>query len=306
MDSEQILAEYARLQSATTLENPILNNIVVACCGVISPAYLSTMSVLLPAIAYPLLSPRAAHGLLVCSFFLNSHAFMIQHDLWKMGDPYTNIAYWKPAFASFCLAIGMVGLTRGQYRETQPRHTFFLGVIPWFFVSLTAWILYVFVILLEEEVKGYSVTREARLKKFCTITPIVLTVVCFKKFGRPVSIIMSQLVARRVRWLFRFRPSDVEANANSDIVSYSPAAFETEASEFLWRHPIEHDLRFRNSIFGRADDASYLSMDIHYGYDNSRWPLSAREIVLTLLVYLAILGLVACQVYGPKSEKGRP
>ncbi|QYS96329.1 hypothetical protein H0G86_003583 [Trichoderma simmonsii] len=117
---------------------------------------------------------------------------------------------------------------------------------------------------------------------------------------------MSQLVARRVRWLFWFRPSDIEANANADIVSYSPAAYETEAAEFLWRDPIEHHLRFRNSVFGRADDASYLAMDIHYGYDNSRWPLSAREIVLTLLVHLAILGLVACQVYGPKSEKGRP
>ncbi|KAK4068391.1 uncharacterized protein Triagg1_7330 [Trichoderma aggressivum f. europaeum] len=305
MDSEQMQTEYARLQSATTLENPMFNNIVVACCGIIPSAYLSTISVLLPAIAYPFLSPRAAHGLLVCSFLLNSHAFMFQHDLWKMGEPSTDIPYWKLAFVIFCLTIGMVGLTRGQYRKTRPRHTFLLGVIPLLLASATAWVLYVFVALPQEQVKDYTETREARLRKFCTISPIVLTVICFKKFGRPISIAMSQLVARRVRWLFRFRPSDIEANANADVVSYSPAAFQHEASEFLWRNPIEHYRRLRNGALGRADDASHHARCVHYNCDNSRWPLSSREIVVTFLVYLAMLGLMICQVYGPKSEKGR-
>ncbi|KAL6692766.1 hypothetical protein J3F84DRAFT_90486 [Trichoderma pleuroticola] len=181
MDSEQMQTEYAQLQSATTLENPMLNNIVVACCRIIPPAHLSTISVLLPAIAYPFLSPRAAHGLLVYSFFfLNSHALTIQHDLWKVGETYTDIPYWKSAFASFCLAVGMVGLARGKYRATQPRHTFLLGVIPWLFTSLTSWILYVFVTLLEEQRKDSPASHEARLKKFCTISPIVATLVCFK------------------------------------------------------------------------------------------------------------------------------
>ncbi|KAL6692767.1 hypothetical protein J3F84DRAFT_90493 [Trichoderma pleuroticola] len=117
---------------------------------------------------------------------------------------------------------------------------------------------------------------------------------------------MSQLVARRVRWLFRFRPSDIEANADADVVRYSPAAFKNEASKFLWHDPIEHHRRLRNGVFGRTDDASYFSTDIHHDCDNSRWPLSSREVVLTFLVYLAMLGLMICQVYGPKSEKGRP
>lgn len=318
MASERMQMTPARLQwlqSATTLESPTLNNIVVACCGIIPPEYLSTISVLLPAVAYPFLSPRAAHGLLVCSFFLNVYAFMIQDELWRAGEPYTDIHHWKLNVMVFCYIIGLVGLARGQYRETQPRHTFFLGVIPWIYCSLNYCFLYVHGTLLEEQRKGYTESQETRLRKFFMISTVVLTVICFKKLGRPISIIMSQLVARRVRWLFRFRPSDIEANnakvdieanTNAYIARYSPAAFETEASEFLWRNPIEHYRSFRNGVCGRADDASFFSTDYHYGYDNSRWPLSAREVVLTLLVYLAMLGLVACQVYGPKSEKGRP
>ncbi|KAL6815958.1 hypothetical protein GGI42DRAFT_312695 [Trichoderma sp. SZMC 28013] len=306
MDSERRQMASARLQRATTLENPTLNNIVVACCGIIPPAYLSTISVLLPAVAYPFLSPRAAHGLLFYSILLNLYAFMIQHGLWRAGEPYTDIHHWKLNVVFFCLAIGWVGLARNQYRETQPRHTFLLGVIPWLFASLSPWIQYIFEVLLEEERKGYPKSHEARLRKYFMYLQIILTIFCFKRFGRPISIVISQLVARRVRWLFRFRPSDIEANANADVVRYSPVAFQREASEFLWRNPFEHLRSVRNGVFGRADDASFFSTDIQHGYGDSRWPMSAREIVLTFLVYLAMLGLMICQVYGPKSEKGRP
>ncbi|KAL7905654.1 hypothetical protein GGI35DRAFT_131445 [Trichoderma velutinum] len=305
MDSQKMRIVFAQVQRLSTLENPTLSNIMLACCETILPAHLSTISVLLPAIAYPLLSPRAAHGLLFYSFFLKSYAFIIQHDLWRVGEPYTYIQLWKPTFAYFCLTVGMAGLARSQYRETQPRHTFFFGVIPWIYTTVAYCVIYVFGILLQEQRKDAPESHEVRVRKFCTISPIILTVICFKKFGRPVSIIVSHLVARRVRWLFRFRPSDIEANANVDIMSYSPADFQKEASEFLWRNPIEHHRRNRNGFLGRADDASFFATDIHYVYDDSRWPLSAREVALTVLVYLAMLGLMICQVYGPKSEKGR-
>ncbi|KAL7932476.1 hypothetical protein V8C35DRAFT_328430 [Trichoderma chlorosporum] len=156
---------------------------------------------------------------------------------------------------------------------------------------LIYWFSYVFVFSLQEQRKEFSELETTRSTKFIIISVfiiIILTPTWFEKYGRLLCIAIYKVAARRVRWLFRFRREDIEANATAHTTSYTAAAFQNDVSVFLPRSLAGHD---------DTEEAPLPTGVNHRGDDNEQRSPSARETILIYLVRITMLGMAFCQIH---------
>ncbi|KAL7813165.1 hypothetical protein V8C44DRAFT_54612 [Trichoderma aethiopicum] len=179
----------------------------------VAPELIVNVAVPLAALAYPLLPPRAAHGVLAGLAFMCSILLIVIYSRWFAGKPFPHVPVWIAPLNHFLADIGYLGLTAPSFRHLQPED-FWWTATRTIGMSLLAWGPCT-VVFAPDVILDSSASRGFRIwcSTFCIVSFALSIPTYFQYLTRPVTIVMSRLAARRVRWLFRFWQEDIEANA---------------------------------------------------------------------------------------------
>ncbi|KAL7905655.1 hypothetical protein GGI35DRAFT_488277 [Trichoderma velutinum] len=237
-----------------------------------TPEHLSLVAALLPAIAYPLLASGAAHLMLVWSAGLNFWSYHKQFELFTEEEPDVHIHGWKLLLSFLYLIIGW-NISQKEYRQHRPKDTF-LGVALLIFFSEFYWLGYAFDALKTSETESLVKPDLVPLTRYSVITTLVSFHGWFWMLGRPLSLLVSRLTARRVPWLFRFYKEDIEANAKA----YTAYTFDD----------------FHDDVYTMGDIAANLE-DNEAGLEDEDMETFFKNAISTLLVCITMLGLVVYQ-----------
>ncbi|KAL6870308.1 hypothetical protein J3F83DRAFT_735840 [Trichoderma novae-zelandiae] len=198
----------------------------------------------LSALLYPLLPPSTAHHMLAWLGILHYVLHCMRVGLWLSWrlEPFPQLTAWIVILRTCLMNIGFLGLLAPSFRHLQPEDAWEQARLL-IIQCLLWWLPYCAVfrlaLSLDSPYRYFSI--------WCCIVCFVSFArsipTYFRLFTRPLSVVFSRLAARRVRWLFRFRREDIEANAGP----LGDMPFE-DASESQWVDKSEDSAVLRSLI----------------------------------------------------------
>ncbi|KAM0261278.1 hypothetical protein ACHAQJ_002309 [Trichoderma viride] len=197
--------------------NASSNSTIFTSNGTVTSEQLSEVAALLPAIAFAFLPPQFSHGTILWSSYLNAFSYFINSIYWLYGAPYMHLSYWVICVTILSLILGSVVISSHSYRDIKPEN-----------VSLSGYTVCGLIAIHFVRLGGYFITFEhlltwkniALILIWCT-TIIVVIPAIFIFISPPISTFFSQLVARRIRWIFWLYQDDIQANTKDKVEGYT-------------------------------------------------------------------------------------
>ncbi|KAH6606192.1 hypothetical protein Trco_005345 [Trichoderma cornu-damae] len=192
---------------------------LIAISQTFTPRRLSGAAALLPVLAFPFLPPDYSHNTILWTCCFNVASYLVNLQLWIDGKARLLVPFYAPILTNFMFILSCLGMIRGpNFRRLRATHSD---------VNTCACIASILALI---QCIGYDLSSTADRYAagnvgsqacmfrviFYGIAVYVATPTILDVCTKCVSVVLSEVAARRTRWLFRFHEDDIKANALAD------------------------------------------------------------------------------------------